>query len=161
MYTPDDIDQRQFATTRLKEGYDQEEVDHFLDGVAADYRAYLRTVAELEAKLRHAEEPVTQVLPATPSLQSIERLLVVAQQTADQTVADAQVEAESVRAAAQADAERMVTDAQARADQLVAEADGKVAEREAKVTALQEREQYYRTWLRNALSAFEREFPHG
>lgn len=35
MLTPADIDSKQFATTRLREGYDQDEVDTFLDQVGA------------------------------------------------------------------------------------------------------------------------------
>ena len=48
MLTPADINSKQFATTRLKEGYDQVDVDDFLDRVQADYEQLQATVHRLD-----------------------------------------------------------------------------------------------------------------
>ena len=62
MLTPKDIDEMQFRATRLKEGYDQEEVDSFLDRVAADYALALNDLAKAQdqvASLKRRNEALT------------------------------------------------------------------------------------------------------
>src|SRR3954465_2668191 len=44
--TPEDVQKKQFSTVRFKEGYDEEEVDAFLDEVEAELR---RLLAEHES----------------------------------------------------------------------------------------------------------------
>ncbi|MFF8831397.1 DivIVA domain-containing protein [Streptomyces sp. NPDC015131] len=178
MLTPADIETKQFTTTRIREGYDQDEVDEYLDRISDDMSDLNETVARLEKELRAARAPVPHDSGA-PTMATVEKLLVVAQRTADQTVAEAHAEAGTVRAEARIDADRIITDATQNAERLIAkaesEADGIVSaahtERERKihdlerreselsasVQALQERETYYRQWLRGALAAFERE----
>jgi DivIVA domain-containing protein len=41
MILPADINRKQFGSTRLKEGYDQNEVDEFLDRVEEDYSSVI------------------------------------------------------------------------------------------------------------------------
>jgi DivIVA domain-containing protein len=52
--TPEDVQQKRFSTVRFKEGYDEVEVDAFLDEVTAELRRLNELVAELEA--RHASK---------------------------------------------------------------------------------------------------------
>jgi DivIVA domain-containing protein len=49
--TPADVRNKQFASTRLRPGYDEEEVDAFLDEVEAELERLLQENQELRAKL--------------------------------------------------------------------------------------------------------------
>src|SRR5215467_1260155 len=49
--TPADVRNKQFSTTRLRPGYDEEEVDAFLDEVEAELDRLLQENEELRAKL--------------------------------------------------------------------------------------------------------------
>ncbi|NIR60806.1 MAG: DivIVA domain-containing protein, partial [Gammaproteobacteria bacterium] len=49
--TPQDVQDKQFATVRLKEGYDMEEVDDFLDEVQAELERLHRENEELRDRL--------------------------------------------------------------------------------------------------------------
>jgi DivIVA domain-containing protein len=49
--TPADVRNKQFSTTRLRPGYDEEEVDAFLDEVEAELDRYIQENEELRAKL--------------------------------------------------------------------------------------------------------------
>ena len=53
--TPADVRNKQFSTTRLRPGYDEEEVDAFLDEVEAELDRLIQENEELRAKL--AEVP--------------------------------------------------------------------------------------------------------
>jgi DivIVA domain-containing protein len=49
--TPEDVQQKRFSAVRFKEGYDEVEVDAFLDEVTNELRRLNARVAELEAQL--------------------------------------------------------------------------------------------------------------
>ncbi len=49
--TPADVRNKQFSTTRLRPGYDEEEVDAFLDEVEAELDRLIQDNDELRAKL--------------------------------------------------------------------------------------------------------------
>lgn len=50
--TPSDVRNKQFSTTRLRPGYDEEEVDSFLDEVEQELDRLIQENEELSAKLR-------------------------------------------------------------------------------------------------------------
>src|SRR5215467_6072156 len=52
--TPADVRNKQFSTTRLRPGYDEEEVDAFLDEVEAALDELIQDNEELRAKLNEA-----------------------------------------------------------------------------------------------------------
>src|SRR6201986_5138657 len=52
--TPADVRNKQFSTTRLRPGYDEEEVDAFLDEVEAALDELIQENEELRAKLQEA-----------------------------------------------------------------------------------------------------------
>jgi len=54
--TPEDVRNKQFTTVRLREGYDEDEVDQFLDDVEAELTRLLRENDELRAKLAECGE---------------------------------------------------------------------------------------------------------
>jgi DivIVA domain-containing protein len=49
--TPEDVQQKRFSTVRFKEGYDEVEVDAFLDEVTSELRLLYARIEELEARL--------------------------------------------------------------------------------------------------------------
>ena len=59
--TPADVRNKQFSTTRLRPGYDEEEVDAFLDEVEAELDRLIQENEELRAKL--AEVPAAARCP--------------------------------------------------------------------------------------------------
>ncbi|MGE5133975.1 MAG: DivIVA domain-containing protein [Gemmatimonadota bacterium] len=65
--TPADVRNKQFASTRLRPGYDEEEVDAFLDEVEAELERLLQENQELRAKL---SEVMRGGAPAVPMLSS-------------------------------------------------------------------------------------------
>src|SRR4051795_2482876 len=113
--TPQDVQNKEFATTRFKPGYDEEEVDAFLDEVEAELTRLLTENADLRNRINQmqvaaaaspvasapvvepvvasAPEPVAAV-PAPVAVteapdQAALRTLQMAQRTADSAVAEA------------------------------------------------------------------------
>ncbi|KIQ61774.1 cell division protein DivIVA [Kitasatospora griseola] len=58
--TPEDVRNKQFTTVRLREGYDEDEVDAFLDEVEAELTRLLRENEDLRAKLAAATRAAAQ-----------------------------------------------------------------------------------------------------
>ena len=74
--TPEDVVNKQFQQTKFREGYDQDEVDDFLDEVVVELRRLLQENTELKARLEGSDtgearvaEPVVvaEAAPAAPS----------------------------------------------------------------------------------------------
>jgi DivIVA domain-containing protein len=193
--TPADVRNKQFSTTRLRPGYDEEEVDAFLDEVEAALDELIQDNEELRAKLAEAvrgKPPVTlspqaqvpemiapeppmreperrpepvMMKPAEDNMDTVARVLALAQQTADQAIADARREADETlgRARREADdiltkarrqSEQITSDARARAESL--ERDAQERHRQAMGSLVQSREELERRV--DDLRAFEREY---
>ncbi|WP_129312302.1 DivIVA domain-containing protein [Streptomyces sp. L2] len=176
--SPEDVRNKQFTTVRLREGYDEDEVDAFLDKVEAELTRLVRENKELRAKLAAATPPAAQKQPDEakppepkqqpdphgpsalgpvglaselpsgipsaavvpggqggphgqgpfggpmggpgqgPGGDSAARVLSLAQQTADQAIAEARSEANRIVGEARGRAEGLERDARARADAL-------------------------------------------
>ncbi|MEV7936980.1 DivIVA domain-containing protein [Kitasatospora sp. NPDC088264] len=58
--TPEDVRNKQFTTVRLREGYDEDEVDAFLDEVEGELTRLLRENEDLRAKLAAATRAAAQ-----------------------------------------------------------------------------------------------------
>jgi DivIVA domain-containing protein len=65
--TPADVRNKQFSTTRLRPGYDEEEVDAFLDEVEAELDRLIQENEELRAKLAELLRGGKSVVPALSS----------------------------------------------------------------------------------------------
>jgi DivIVA domain-containing protein len=154
MVDPQDIERVEFKATRLKEGYDQDEVDTFLDRVADTLRArneqlnkandeivvLRRRVAELERRANDtptAQLPVITDSPASvPVSESAAKLLELAQKTADDVVAQAQKNASDIIARADASAHDIVNEATKEADTRRRVAEGKAYQAEQHLAQL-------------------------
>lgn len=118
MLTPAQINSRKFKVVHLKSGYDQEEVDDFLDRVQEDYEYLYAGKNQKPA----APEPRTQALPLpiqpqiSPS--SLERLLVAAEKAAEETKAEAHTKADELANQTQAAAKEMLQAAHTEARQI-------------------------------------------
>ena len=214
---PADVRNKQFTTTRLRPGYDEEEVDAFLDEVEAELYRLVQENEELRAKLAEClrrgqsaapalssplsdpkpemmapatvtperREPLPQMLGAPPvlspgqehrpepaitgtpgyNMDSITRVLGLAQQTADQAVANARREAgetlsqarreaSDILSKARHQAERITSDARARSENL--DRDAQERHRQALGSLIQKREELERRV--DDLRTFEREY---
>src|SRR5437588_13075586 len=98
---PEDVANKQFAISKKRgEGYDESEVDAFLDEVQAE-------LGRLNAEVEQLRSAVDQAPKQRDSEEAALRTLLIAQRTADETVAEARAEADKV-----------VADARNRADQI-------------------------------------------
>lgn len=133
MLTPADINNKEFGTTRLREGYDQKEVDDFLDDVAAQLQVVTARLAAAEDRVKTLERvagnaPTTVIppVPAEPPTASAAGILAMAQETADKHVAEArsaaQVVADKAQVAARAVADAAVQEANRLKGEALAEA---------------------------------------
>lgn len=109
--TPQDVEKQTFSTALR--GYDLNEVDDFLDQVVV-------TLNEMEAAIEAAGGAPASTAAPTPAHaapgepvvadeSALGRVLLTAQQTADQIIADARSESERILTETQADADEMVT----------------------------------------------------
>ena len=65
--TPADVRNKQFSTTRLRPGYDEEEVDAFLDAVESELDRLIQENEELRAKLAESLRGGKSSVPALSS----------------------------------------------------------------------------------------------
>src|SRR4051794_6222051 len=139
--TPEDVQSRRFKTSFR--GYDEEEVDSFLDEVEVEL---VRLHGESDA-LRQRLDAARAAPPPQPVTSEAEemlrRTLLLAQRTADETVA-----------AAQAEAEKLVSEASARATSTLQQAEQQAA---TSIADLERRRQALEQHI-EGLRAFEREY---
>ncbi len=149
--TPEDVQKKQFSTVRFKEGYDEEEVDAFLDEVEAELR---RLLSENQSLSRQAQQPAAAAAPAAAAPaapaapvedpnETALRTLLLAQRTADEAIAQAKAEADQV-----------VAQARVRAGTIESEAQ---AQHASAMSALQQQRETFERQIEN-LRAFEREY---
>lgn len=134
--TPAQVSSASFRTVR--KGYDPEEVDAFLSQVAKSLEDAQQQATAMEARARAAVARLQEVSAAQASAEpaearddvrvgpdeaeTITRTLLLAQRTADTTVAEAHAEAGRVRAEAQTEAERTIDSTREMSARLLEEA---------------------------------------
>src|SRR3954447_12320123 len=150
--TPEDVQKKQFSTVRFKEGYDEEEVDAFLDEVEAELR---RLLAEHESIGRAAPAapptpppPAAAPAPAEEPSEAALRTLLLAQRTADEAIAQARAEAEQVVAQARVRAGSIESEAQQQHATAMAELARQRDALERQIEGLRGFEREYRTRLK-------------
>ncbi len=112
-------------------GYDQDEVDEFLDEVADELEEMENQIADLSARLAAASTQPTHTpkavpvaaAPSTFQEESVKNLLVNAQRVCDETIANAHARAEEMVGDAKRQAESLVGNARHEVEQLNDEMD--------------------------------------
>lgn len=183
--TPQDVANKEFLTVRLREGYDMQEVDQFLDEVEAELRRLYDENDQLRAGLvpEGAEAPSMPDESARAAAEVREAqadrvsrdpseapaaaltILTHAQSAADNLVQEARDRADALIADATSKADALVGDATAKADSLVGEATERSEQLNAETEALRtellgnlEREENDLRTRLDDLRAHEREY---
>jgi DivIVA domain-containing protein len=140
--TPADVHNVAFKKPPIgKRGYDEDEVDAFLDLVEAELARLIEENNDLKAQvedmqrsgppgpMRPVPPPEQMAPPPPPVVQSridensqVVKVLAMAQETAEKYVADAKTEADRMVGEARAAADRMIGEARGKADSMMAEA---------------------------------------
>jgi cell division initiation protein len=112
--TPLDIHNKEFS--RSFRGFDEDEVNEFLDLVIRDYDTVMRAKKDLEDQV---EELKNQVLHFSQMEGSLNRTILIAQETADEVKTNAQKEAKLIVREAEKNADRIITEALSKTRKLV------------------------------------------
>ena len=165
--TPEAVRNKQFTPTRFRPGYDEDEVDRFLDEVETELTRLLTENSELGARLEAAPAtaPPARVQPAPappappppppaedPGSVAL-RTLQLAQRTAEEAVAQARAEAESIVGEARQRSSRLDEESQRQRLNVISELDRQRARLEAEVEELRAFEQEYRSRLQAYLES--------
>jgi DivIVA domain-containing protein len=171
--TPEDVRNKQFTTVRLREGYDEDEVDAFLDEVEAELTRLYKESADLRAQLATAQtRPQSKSAPPVPAAPAREaapvqaaasagdgadaatRILQLAQRTADEAVSEARSKSDRIINEARGQADKMLSEARSRSESM----DREGRERQqAMVGSLEQQRVDLERQVEN-LRAFEREY---
>ena len=118
--TPLDIQNKDFSTKMR--GYNQDDVDDFLDQVTRDYEDALQKNRELEKSLKHAEEKLQQFNELKDALN---QSIIVAQDTADKVKSSANKESEMIITSADNQAKETLVEAERKSNAMIADAEAK------------------------------------
>ncbi|MDA9472867.1 DivIVA domain-containing protein [Enterococcus sp. 5H] len=121
--TPLDIQNKNFPSKMR--GYNQDDVDDFLDQVTKDYEDALQKNRELEKSLKHAEEKLQYFNELKDALN---QSIIVAQDTADKVKTSANKESEVIVTSAENTANEMISSAEKRSTTLISSAEEKARE---------------------------------
>ena len=118
--TPLDIQNKDFSTKMR--GYNQDDVDDFLDQVTRDYEDALQKNRELEKSLKHAEENLQYFNELKDALN---KSIIVAQDTADKVKSSANKESEMIITSADNQAKETLVEAERKSNAMIADAEAK------------------------------------
>lgn len=114
--TPIDIHNQEFS--KVFRGYDEDEVNEFLDQIIKDYEILLREKKELEDKL---EETFDRLGHFTTIEGTLNKSIIVAQEAAEEVKRNAQKEAKLIIKEAEKNADRIVNDSLVKARKVAVE----------------------------------------
>jgi cell division initiation protein len=141
--TPEDIQGKRFHDAFR--GYNHEEVDIFLDEVAAAFETIFKNAQAVRARVEELEAEVDEVRGTEGMLK---RTLLAAQRAADEAIAEAKAEAARLVAAAADEATAAVASAKQRAEEIVAGAHTRQSEIEELDSRLYDLHATHRATLR-------------
>jgi len=114
--TPLDIHNKEFS--RGFRGYDEDEVNEFLDQIIKDYELLIREKKELDEKLSSSNERLGHF---TNIEETLHKSIIVAQEAAEEVKGNAQKEAKLIIREAEKNADRIVNEALAKARKIAME----------------------------------------
>jgi DivIVA domain-containing protein len=132
--TPADVHNVVFKKPPIgKRGYDEDEVDAFLDVVEGELARLIEENNELRAGAGRTEAPVAAPAPAAAPQPAVvqpreddsaraSRMLALATETADRYVNEAKTQAEQMLTGAKTNSDRMMSEARTKSEQMVTEA---------------------------------------
>lgn len=135
MLTPLDIHNKEFK--RSFRGYNEDEIDEFLDAVVKDYEQLYRENIELKENIDRLKSKV----------ENFERL----ENTLHNTLVVAQETAEEVKLNAKKEADLTIKEAKANGQRLVDQANEQVRQKIAEYEEIQQQMQLYRTKMRTLI----------
>ncbi|MFC5369932.1 DivIVA domain-containing protein [Arcanobacterium bovis] len=180
MLTENDVVNMRFkAPKSVEDGYDQDEVDFFLDEVAETIAQLTKEKAELEAQLKSAQARVTELenaagvatpqqvesqptqadstasfaQPVTDEAASATGVLSLAQRLHDEYVANGKAESERIITEAEAERTRIIADAEDNYNRTLTKLEEERSLLERKISELREFERDYRTRLKSYLES--------
>ncbi|MBC5635888.1 MULTISPECIES: DivIVA domain-containing protein [Ornithinibacillus] len=104
--TPLDIHNKEF--TRSFRGYDEDEVNEFLDQVIKDYEMVIRERKELKEKIEQMNEKLSHF---TNIEETLNKSILIAQETAEELKGNASKESKLIIKEAEKNADRIINDA--------------------------------------------------
>ncbi|WP_010172301.1 DivIVA domain-containing protein [Bacillus coahuilensis] len=114
--TPLDIHNKEFS--RGFRGYDEDEVNEFLDQIIKDYELLIREKKELEERLLSTDEKLSHFSNIE---QTLNKSIIVAQEAAEEVKSNAQKEAKLIVREAEKNADRIVNESLAKARKIALE----------------------------------------
>lgn len=149
--TPEDVRNRRFKTAFR--GYDETEVDTFLDEVEVELTRLLGEQDTLRQRLQTAQAAPPPQPVHSEAEEMLRRTLLLAQRTADETVAEAKQEAERLTGTAREHAESMLRQAQEQAAAAISDLETRRQALEQHIEGLRAFEREYRTRLKAYLES--------
>lgn len=174
LLTTEDVLNKKFQYVKFREGYDQDEVDEFLDEVVSTIYSLQVENQDLKEKLEAAERRVAELsnsdftpaetpapAPEAPALsltgpqdaESATSMLALAQRVHDEYVRDGEEQSAKIIAEANAERDSIIADAQKQKDTLLSQLDQERELLENKINGLRTFESEYRSNLRNHLES--------
>jgi cell division initiation protein len=135
--TPLDIHNKEFS--RSFRGYNEDEVNEFLDQVIKDYEAMIRENKELQNQLQASQERLNHF---TNIEESLSKTIIVAQEAADEVRTNSKKEAQLNLKEAEKNADRIINEALTRSRKIALE-----------IEELKKQASVYRTRFRTLLEA--------
>ena len=188
LLTTEDVLNKKFQYVKFREGYDQDEVDEFLDEVVSTIYSLQMENQDLKEKLEAAERRVAELsnsdytpaeTPAPVAAPAVETpapaaaltgpqdaesatsMLALAQRVHDEYVRDGEEQSAKIIAEANAEREKIIADAQTQKDSLLSQLDQERELLENKINGLRTFESEYRTNLRTHLESLLNEVGNG
>jgi cell division initiation protein len=135
--TPLDIHNKEFS--RSFRGYNEDEVNEFLDQIIKDYEAQIRENKELQSQIQSIQERLTHF---TNIEETLSKTIIVAQEAADEVRSNSKKEAQLNLKEAEKNADRIINEALTRSRKIAMEID-----------ELKKQATVYRTRFRTLLEA--------
>ena len=167
--SPEDVVNKRFQQTKFREGYDQDEVDDFLDEIVVELRRLTTENAELRESLAEANTgaPVAAA-PAAPAVvtpapaakaaddadaaSSANDLLTLARRLHEEHVQEGAAKRDALIAEGHETATRIVSEAEATAKKQLDELETEKARLQARIAELTSFEKEYREKLRSYIN---------
>ncbi|KRK40472.1 DivIVA domain-containing protein [Loigolactobacillus bifermentans] len=146
--TPLDIHNKEF-NVKMR-GYDQDQVNDFLDQIIKDYEAALKQKDDLQTELKASEEKVTYFNQLKDALN---QSIIVAQEAADKVKTNAQKEADIINQEAQKNAQNMLNEATEKSNRILADASEKAKQIAGETEDLKKQTRVFRQRLQVMLES--------